>query len=393
LIRLKGMKVFLDHASTTPVRKSALDALVAALAETGNPQSVHTHGQTTRAYLEDARDDIALALDCNRSEVVFNSGGTESNNQAVKGIYWARNQDRERKVIISSPIEHHALIDPIEWLCEFEGAQLELVSVSAGGEIDLGHLKELIAAHGDNVALISLMWVNNEIGVITDIPKVCELAGDIPVHSDAVAAFGHLPISFKASGLTAMSISGHKIGAPIGVGALIVSRLFKPVSLLHGGGQERGLRSGTMSFPLAKALGVAARESVADLSTRQARLQILRDSFEQKLSAQIPEVRFSAPGAKRVSQNSNVILPGTKSDSMLYLLDEQGLSVSAGSACQAGVLGPSHVLLGMGYSEADASACLRVSFGHSSLESDVDFAVSAIVGAYSKAIKANAISA
>jgi cysteine desulfurase len=387
------MKVFLDHASTTPVRKSALDALVAALAETGNPQSVHTHGQTTRAYLEDARDDLALALDCNRSEVVFNSGGTESNNQAIKGIYWARNQDRERKVIISSPIEHHALIDPIEWLCEFEGAQLELVSVSASGEIDLGHLKELIAAHGDNVALISLMWVNNEIGVITDIPKVCELAGDIPVHSDAVAAFGHLAISFKASGLTAMSISGHKIGAPIGVGALIVSRLFKPVSLLHGGGQERGLRSGTMSFPLAKALGVAARESVADLSTRQARLQILRDSFEQKLSAQIPEVRITAPGVKRVSQNSNVILPGTKSDSMLYLLDEQGLSVSAGSACQAGVLGPSHVLLGMGYSEAEASACLRVSFGHSSLKPDVDFAVSAIVGAYSKAIKANAISA
>ena len=387
------MKVFLDHASTTPVRQSALDALVAALAETGNPQSVHTHGQTTRAYLEDARDDIALALDCNRSEVVFNSGGTESNNQAIKGIYWARNQDRERKVIISSPIEHHALIDPIEWLCEFEGAQLELVSVSASGEIDLGHLKELIAAHGENVALISLMWVNNEIGVITDIPKVCELAGDIPVHSDAVAAFGHLPISFKASGLTAMSISGHKIGAPIGVGALIVARRFKPVSLLHGGGQERGLRSGTMSFPLAKALGVAARESVADLSTRQARLQILRDSFEQKLSAQIPEVRITAPGVKRVNQNSNVILPGTKSDSMLYLLDEQGLSVSAGSACQAGVLGPSHVLLGMGYSEAEASACLRVSFGHSSLESDVDFAVSAIVGAYSKAIKANAISA
>jgi cysteine desulfurase len=387
------MKVFLDHASTTPVRQSALDALVAALAETGNPQSVHTHGQTTRAYLEDARDDIALALDCNRSEVVFNSGGTESNNQAIKGIYWARNQDRERKVIISSPIEHHALIDPIEWLCEFEGAQLELVSVSASGEIDLGHLKELIAAHGENVALISLMWVNNEIGVITDIPKVCELAGDIPVHSDAVAAFGHLPISFKASGLTAMSISGHKIGAPIGVGALIVARRFKPVSLLHGGGQERGLRSGTMSFPLAKALGVAARESVADLNTRQARLQILRDSFEQKLSAQIPEVRITAPGVKRVNQNSNVILPGTKSDSMLYLLDEQGLSVSAGSACQAGVLGPSHVLLGMGYSEAEASACLRVSFGHSSLESDVDFAVSAIVGAYSKAIKANAISA
>jgi cysteine desulfurase len=387
------MKVFLDHASTTPVRQSALDALVAALADTGNPQSVHTHGQTTRAHLEDARDDMALAVDCNRSEVVFNSGGTESNNQAIKGIYWARNQDRERRVIISSPIEHHALIDPIEWLCEFEGAELELVSVSANGALDLDHLQELIATHGDSVALISLMWVNNEIGVITDIPKVCKLAGDIPVHSDAVAAFGHLPLSFKHSGLTAMSISGHKIGAPIGVGALIVSRNFKPVSLVHGGGQERGLRSGTMSFPLAKALGVAARDSARDLDVRQARLKVLRDSFEEKLTSQLPEVRITAPGANRVNQNSNVILPGTKSDSMLYLLDERGLSVSAGSACQAGVLGPSHVLLGMGYSEAEASACLRVSFGHTSLDSDVDFAVQAIVGAYAKAIKANAISA
>jgi cysteine desulfurase len=387
------MKVFLDHASTTPVRQSALDALVSALADTGNPQSVHTHGQTTRAHLEDARDDLAEAVGCNRSEVVFNSGGTESNNQAIKGIYWARNQDRERKVIISSPIEHHALIDPIEWLCEFEGAQLKLVSVLANGELDLEHLQDLIQSHAENIALISLMWVNNEIGVITDIPKVCEMAGSIPVHSDAVAAFGHLPLNFRASGLTAMSISGHKIGAPIGVGALIVSRNFKPVSLLHGGGQERGLRSGTMSYPLAKALGVAARDAVADLEVRQAMLKVLRDSFEERLIAKLPEVRITAPGANRVSQNCNVILPGTKSDSMLYLLDEQGLSVSAGSACQAGVLGPSHVLIGMGYSEAEASACLRVSFGHTSKESDVDFAVEAIVNAYAKAIKANAISA
>ena len=387
------MKVFLDHASTTPVRQSALDALVSALADTGNPQSVHTHGQTTRAHLEDARDDLAEAVGCNRSEVVFNSGGTESNNQAIKGIYWARNQDRERKVIISSPIEHHALIDPIEWLCEFEGAQLKLVSVLANGELDLEHLEELIQSNAENIALISLMWVNNEIGVITDIPRVCEMAGSIPVHSDAVAAFGHLPLNFRASGLTAMSISGHKIGAPIGVGALIVSRNFKPVSLLHGGGQERGLRSGTMSYPLAKALGVAARDAVADLEVRQARLKVLRDSFEARLIAKLPEVRITAPGANRVNQNCNVILPGTKSDSMLYLLDEQGLSVSAGSACQAGVLGPSHVLIGMGYSEAEASACLRVSFGHTSEASDVDFAVEAIVNAYAKAIKANAISA
>ncbi|MDP4756378.1 MAG: cysteine desulfurase [Aquiluna sp.] len=387
------MKVFLDHASTTPVRQASRDALIAALAEVGNPQSVHGHGQRTRAQLEDARDELALALDCNRSEVIFNSGGTEANNQAIKGIYWARNQTAKRPIIISSAIEHHALIDPIEWLCKHEGAELRLVKLLPSGEIDLVHLQELVTQLGDQIALISLMWVNNEVGIITEIEAVTKIAGDIPVHSDAVQAFGHLPISFKRSGLAAMSISGHKIGAPIGVGALIVSRNLKPESLLHGGGQERGLRSGTMSYPLAKSLAAAARDAVADLELRQARLKAFRDHFEAELLRAIPDARVSASLKNRIEHSSNVILPGTKSDSMLFLLDEQGLSVSAGSACQAGVLGPSHVLMGMGYSEADATACLRVSFGHTSQPEDVDFAIMAITKAHAKAIKAQALAA
>ena len=387
------MKVFLDHASTTPVRQASRDALIAALAEVGNPQSVHGHGQRTRAQLEDARDELALALDCNRSEVIFNSGGTEANNQAIKGIYWARNQTAKRPIIISSAIEHHALIDPIEWLCKHEGAELRLVKLLPSGEIDLAHLQELVSQLGDQIALISLMWVNNEVGIITDIEAVTKIAGDIPVHSDAVQAFGHLPISFKRSGLAAMSISGHKIGAPIGVGALIVSRNLKPESLLHGGGQERGLRSGTMSYPLAKSLAAAARDAAADLELRQARLKAFRDRFEAELLRAIPDARVSASLKNRIEHSSNVILPGTKSDSMLFLLDEQGLSVSAGSACQAGVLGPSHVLMGMGYSEADATACLRVSFGHTSQPEDVDFAIMAITKAHAKAIKAQALAA
>ena len=387
------MKVFLDHASTTPVRQASRDALLAALAEVGNPQSVHGHGQRTRAQLEDARDELALAIDCNRSEVIFNSGGTEANNQAIKGIYWARNQDAKRAVIISSAIEHHALIDPIEWLCKHEGAQLKLVNLLPSGEIDLAHLQELVTDFGDQIALISLMWVNNEVGIITDIEAVTKIARGIPVHSDAVQAFGHLPLSFKNSGLAALSISGHKIGAPIGVGALIVSRGLKPESLLHGGGQERGLRSGTMSYPLAKSLAAAATDAIRDLQSRQTRLKGLRDRFEANLLAAIPDARVTASIQNRIEHSSNVILPGTKSDSMLFLLDEQGLSVSAGSACQAGVLGPSHVLMGMGYSEADATACLRVSFGHTSQPEDVDFAIAAITRAHAKAIKAQAVAA
>jgi cysteine desulfurase len=387
------MKVFLDHASTTPVREASRDALLAALAEVGNPQSVHGHGQRTRAQLEDARDELALAIDCNRSEVIFNSGGTEANNQAIKGIYWSRNQNGKRPIIISSAIEHHALIDPIEWLCKHEGAELRLVNLLPSGELDLAHLQELVSDLGDQIALISLMWVNNEVGIITDIQAVTKIAREIPVHSDAVQAFGHLPLSFKKSGLAAMSISGHKIGAPIGVGALIVSRNLKPESLLHGGGQERGLRSGTMSYPLAKSLAAAATDSVRDLESRQTRLQALRDRFEAELIAAIPDARVTAAIQNRIEHSSNVILPGTKSDSMLFLLDEQGLSVSAGSACQAGVLGPSHVLMGLGYSEADATACLRVSFGHTSQPEDVDFAIAAIIKAHAKAIRAQAVAA
>lgn len=385
------MKVFLDHASTTPVRARALEALNQALIKIGNPSSVHSHGQSVRAELEDARDDLSRAVRCNRSEVVFNSGGTESNNQAIKGIYWARNKDRARKVIISAATEHHALLDPIEWLVEHEGAVFELVRVQPSGMVDLEHLKELVKLHGDDIALISLMWVNNETGVITDIPEVCKIAGEIPVHSDAVAALGHVPINFAATGLTAMSVSGHKVGAPIGVGALIVSRNFKPVSLLHGGGQERGLRSGTMNYPMAKAFSVAALEAVQEMPARQAALRELRDEFEEKVLEAIPSAKRSAEGATRAEHNSNLIFPGTRSDSLLFLLDQQGLSVSSGSACQAGVLGPSHVLYGMGHCQEDASAGLRVTLGHTTTRSDIDFAVQAIIKAHETALMASSM--
>lgn len=385
------MKVFLDHASTTPVRSSAIEALNTALLKIGNPSSVHSHGQSVRADLEDARDELSKAINCNRSEVIFNSGGTESNNQAIKGIYWSRNQDQRRQVIISAATEHHALIDPIEWLVQHEGAVFELVKVFPSGMVDLQHLEELVALHGDNIALISLMWVNNETGVITDIAKVCEIAGEIPVHSDAVAALGHVPTDFAGSGLTAMSISGHKVGAPIGVGALIVSRSFKPVSLLHGGGQERGLRSGTMNYPMAKAFAVAALEAVSELEARQAALGELRDEFENRVLEAIPSARRSAEGAKRAEHNSNLIFPGVRSDSILFLLDQQGLSVSSGSACQAGVLGPSHVLYAMGHSEGDASSCLRVTLGHTTTRSDIEFAIAAITSVHAPALAASAI--
>lgn len=387
------MRIFLDHAATTDIRQSAKDALVAALSELGNPSSVHTHGQATRELLEQARDRVALALDADRSEIVFLSGGTEANNQAIKGLWWSR-KSPQRKVIVSAATEHKALLDPIQWLIDSEGAELVEVPVSSAGEVDLSFLENLIAQRGEEIALISLMWVNNETGVITDIEKVTELADrfQIPVHSDAVAAIGRVPVSFSNSGLTAMTISGHKFGSPIGVGALVVRRSAKPVSLLHGGGQERGLRSGTMNYPLALSMAAAITESVGEREKTQSRLGEIRNWLEAEVVAEIPEVVVTAAKAKRVSHNAHFVFPGVNNDSLLFLLDQQGVSVSAGSACQAGVLGPSHVLLAMGYSPQDAASCLRVSLGHTSTMEDAKGFVQALKVAYPKAKQASRLS-
>jgi cysteine desulfurase len=384
------MAIFLDHAATTDLRQSAKDALLRALSELGNPSSVHTHGQATRELLEQARDKVALAIDADRSEIIFLSGGTEANNQAIKGLWWQRSAEGKR-VIVSAATEHKALVDPIQWLVETEGAELVEVPVAFSGELDLNFLELLLNNRSDEIALISLMWVNNETGVISDIQKVCALARpfDIPVHSDAVAAIGRIPVSFSISGLTAMTISGHKFGAPIGIGALVVKRTSGPVSLLHGGGQERGLRSGTMNYPLAAAMAEAIAESVGEREQTQRRLEQIRNWIESEVLSLVPEVLRTAGSARRVTHNAHFIFPTVSNDSLLFLLDQQGVSVSAGSACQAGVLGPSHVLLAMGYSSEDAASCLRVTLGHSSTMEDARGFIEALKVAYPKAKQAS----
>ena len=383
------MSVFLDHASTTPVRPKALEAYLEALAHLGNPSSVHAHGRETRELLEQARETLAKAAHCDKSEVIFTSGGSESNNHAIKGIYWQRQLDRPRKYIISALTEHHAVIDPIEWLEKHEGAVLLWLPVAKDGQPDLEVYRDWLAKYGDEIALVSLMWVNNETGAIWDIPGITGLAKQygIPVHSDAVAAFGHMEISFQDSGLAAMSISGHKLGAPVGVGALLVARNQKPISIIHGGGQERGLRSGTMNYPHALSLAIAAELAVGDMAEREARLEGLRDSLEASLLAAIPKAQKTISGP-RIGHTSSFVLPGVQSDSVLFLFDQHGISVSAGSACQAGVLGASHVLLAMGYSEAESSAVIRVTLGHSTTQQDIDLFTSSIAEVYATALKA-----
>ncbi len=383
------MSTFLDHAATTPVRPLALEAYLEALAHLGNPSSVHAHGRETRELLEQARELFAKAADCNPAEVIFTSGGTEANNQAIKGFFWQRQEDRLRKYIISALTEHHAVIDPIEWLEEHDEAKVLWLPVDQSGQPDLETYKAWLSQYGDEIALVSLMWVNNETGATWDIPKLAALANEhgIPVHSDSVAAFGHTEISFRNSGLAAMSVSGHKLGAPIGVGALIVSRSHKPISLIHGGGQERGLRSGTMNYPHALSFAKASQLAVADMAEREARLEALRDRLEHQVLAQIPQAKKTISGP-RIGHTASFIFPGVQSDSLLFLLDQKGISVSAGSACQAGVLSASHVLLAMGYSEAEASGVLRITLGHTTTEADIEVFTSSIAEVYSTALRA-----
>jgi cysteine desulfurase len=385
------MPVYLDYAATTPLRKEVFDCYVEHLQTLGNPSSVHSSGQLVRQALEEARESLAKSVDCNRSEVIFTAGGTESVNLAIKGLFWQRvGEDSNRKVIISAATEHHASLDPMEWLEKHDGAEILWLPVDNQGVIDLDFLANYLKEHNHKVALVNLMWANNETGVITDINKLTSITKPygIPVHADSIAAFGHIPVSFADSGLSAMSISAHKIGGPVGAGALIVSRATKLVSIIHGGGQERGMRSGTMNAPVAKAFAVAADLAVAELDEEYSRLEALRDKLVQGVKELTPLANHTASDSPRMPHNAHFTFDGCSGDSLLFLLDQQGVCVSVGSACQAGVNGPSHVLIAMGRSEREANGCIRMTLGKQSTEADVEAFLQALPKALDGALRA-----
>jgi cysteine desulfurase len=385
------MAVYFDHAATTPIRPEVVLTYTEHLQLVGNPSSVHTAGQGARRVLEEAREQLAKSVDANRNEVIFTSGGTESDNLAIKGLYWQRNLGQNtRPVILSAYTEHHAVIDSIHWLENEQGAKPVWIPVDERGVVDLDWLANYLAEHAAEVSLITLMWANNETGVVTPIDRVVELAKpfEIPVHSDAVAAFGHIPISFKQAGLQAMSITAHKVGGPVGVGALIVSRQSKLTSLIHGGGQERALRSGTMNSAGAKAFALAGALAVAEIEEHTAEMQKLSERLVRETLSMIPDARFSRGDAPGLADNAHFTFPGCSGDSLLFLLDQAGVCVSNGSACQAGVSAASHVLLTMGRSESEASSCIRVTFGRGNTQADVDTFLAALPEAHALARKA-----
>ncbi|HSU47825.1 MAG TPA: cysteine desulfurase family protein [Arthrobacter sp.] len=386
------MPAYLDHAATTPLSGAALAALTRELARTGNPSSLHGSGRRARRAVEDARETIATAAGAHPSEVIFTSGGTESDNLAVKGMYWSRVAgDPKRRRILCSAVEHHAVLDTVEWLERHEGAEVSWLPVDSQGVLDLDVLETELSRDPGTVALVTVMWANNEVGTIQPVRRVVELAhaAGVPVHSDAVQAFGSVPVHFKDSGLDAMSISGHKIGGPVGVGALLLGRAVSLTPVQHGGGQERDVRSGTLDTASIAAFAAAAEAVTAALPGEATRIAALRDHLIDGVRERVPEaVLRGAPNEGRLPGNAHFTFPGCEGDSLLFLLDLAGVESSTGSACTAGVPRPSHVLLAMGLDEETARGAQRFSLGHASTEADVEALLRALPEAYSRARQA-----
>ena len=376
--------IYLDHAATTPMVESSLIAMTNQLAALGNPSSLHTHGRATRKTLEDARELIAAEVGCLPSEVIFTASGTEANNIALKGLYWAGRDSGKHLVVISS-IEHHAILDPAHWLAKHESAEVIEIPVDIDGIIDLAFLKHLVESRGNEIAVISVMHSNNETGVLQPINEVVAIAGEIPVHTDAVQSFKKTPLSFSQLGVIALSISAHKIGGPLGIGALILKRAVEIPSLLHGGGQEREIRSGTLNAPGIVGFATAAASSHYDAAA----VAELRDRFVSSVQSLIPDAVVNGLGSMRLPGIVNITFPGTQSDTLLLLMDAQHISCSTGSACSAGVHEASHVLLAMGHSEITAQSSLRFSFGATSTANDCDFVVSVLPDVIARGRAAN----
>lgn len=381
---------YLDHAATTPMLPEAIGAMTAQLSATGNASSLHAAGRRARRTVEESREALADALGARPSEVVFTSGGTEADNLAVKGLYWSRRDaDPRRTRVLAGPVEHHAVLDAVDWLAEHEGATVDYLPVDRHGRVHPEDLREAVLRNPDDVAMITVMWANNEIGTIMPVRELAAVAAEfsIPMHADAVQAFGQLEVDFARSGLAAMTVSGHKIGGPFGIGALLLGRDHTPVPVLHGGGQERHVRSGTLDVPAIASFAVAGRLA-AERRERFARhVGSLRDDLVAAVRRAVPDAVLGGDPdpAGRLPANAHFSFPGCEGDSLLLLLDAQGIECSTGSACTAGIAQPSHVLLATGTDPDLARGTLRFSLGHTSTEDDVKALAEAIGPAVERA--------
>jgi cysteine desulfurase len=383
--------VYLDHAATTPMLAEAVQAYTAVAADVGNASSLHGPGRRSRRLVEEARERVAAALGARPFEVVFTGGGTESDNLAVKGIFWARRDGEPRRArVLATAAEHHAVLDAVTWLGKVSGAEVTWLPVDRAGRVHPDALRAELDRHGDEVAVVSAMWANNEVGTVQPVAELATLCAEhgVPLHTDAVQAVGQVPVDFGASGAAALTVSGHKLGGPTGVGALLLGRDVPCVSLLHGGGQERDVRSGTLDVAGVTAFAVAVEVAVKGQPELAARLVALREELVARVLAAVPDAVLNGDPVDRLPGNAHFTFPGCEGDALLLLLDAHGIACSTGSACTAGVAQPSHVLLAMGADPGAARSTLRFSLGHTSTKDDIDALVAALPAAVERARRA-----
>ncbi|WP_026932400.1 cysteine desulfurase family protein [Glycomyces tenuis] len=377
---------YLDHAATTPMLPQALDAYVRTARELGNASSLHASGRAARRTVEESRERIGEALGAKPSEVVFTGSGTEADNLAVKGLHWARRASGRNR-LVTTAIEHHAVADAVAWLGDHEKADVTELPVDKLGRVDVEVLAELLDEHADAITVITCMWANNEVGTIQPVCEIAALAAPhgIPVHTDAVQAVGHTPVDFAACEADALTLSGHKLGGPTGTGALLLRRDTKLTPLLHGGGQEREIRSGTLDVPGIAALAEAVAHAVRTQEAESQRLAVLRDELVARVREAVPEAVYNGDPEHRLPGNAHFSFPGCEGDALLMLLDAAGVECATGSACSAGIAQPSHVLLAMGAGEDDARSSLRFTLGWSTTKADVDALAAALPEAVERA--------
>jgi cysteine desulfurase len=386
--------VYLDHAATTPMLPEAIAAMTEELAQLGNPSSLHGPGRRARRVVEESREQLAEVFGARASEVIFTSGGTEADNLAVKGLYWARQAaDERRRRILTTAVEHHAIFDSVRWLCDARGARADWLTVDGQALVSADVLRAALAAAPGAAAVVSIMWANNEVGAVQPVASLAAVAREfgVPFHTDAVQAAAQLPVDFGDSGADAMTVTAHKLGGPVGVGALIIAKGLAPVPVLHGGGQERDIRSGTLDVAAIRAFAVAATASAERRVLEAKRVSALRDDLIRQVLLAVPDAGLNGPppGPGRLPGNAHFSFPGCEGDALLLLLDARGIACSTGSACTAGVAEPSHVLLAMGADESRARGSLRFSLGHTTTQADVDALGAAIGEAAARARRAS----
>jgi cysteine desulfurase len=379
-------RIYLDHAATTPMVPEAVEAMTRELTRVGNASSLHASGRSARRVVEESREAIAAHVGAQPAEVIFTSGGTESDNLAIKGAFWTATESGRRRVVTST-IEHHAVLDSVAWLGRSAGAEVGYVPVLPNGRLNMSALASAVSS--SDTGLVSVMWANNEVGVLQPVRQIAELAaahGAIS-HSDAVQAVGHIDVDFGASGLDLLSFTAHKLGGPYGIGALLARRELRLAPVLHGGGQERDVRSGTLD--VAATAGFAAALEVADRHRvrEEQRIRELRRELVRCVRAAVPWAILYGPTAEedRLPGIANIGFPGCSADAILMLLDSAGIDCSTGAACSAGVAQSSHVLIAMGCSAEEASSALRFSLGHTSTCADVEALAAALPEAVRRA--------